>query len=446
MSIAIREWKSLNEAQRREILERSEADISEAEETVAEIIKDVRLRGDEALIDYSRKFDKADISELGIEVEDSEFDRAANILSGEVKSALDYAVENVKRFHEAQRPSVMEYITIRPGITAGERPSPIDSVGLYVPRGRGSFPSMLYMLAVPAVIAGVPRISIVTPPLPDGSVDPACLYAARLCGVEKVYRCGGAQAIAALAYGTESVEPVVKVVGPGSRYVTAAKRLLSRRIDPGPPAGPSESIILADASADAYTVALDLLIEAEHGSDSAALLITDDMGLAGRVKKYVDEYLPSIPEPRRTYIRDVFAGYGGIIIADDMDEAIDLVNDFATEHLQVQSEDPSRYLPRLRNAGEILLGSGVPFSIANYAVGPNAVLPTGGRAKTWSAVSVRDFMKFTSVIDVQAEAYGEIAAHSEVLARYEGFYTHEKALAYRREMPLWAKKRQSDHD
>jgi histidinol dehydrogenase len=440
MTIPVRTWDSIPEGERRRMMRRSESDIADAEVAVRPILEAVRTTGDAAIIDFTGKFDKADIRALPLAVTPEEFDAAEKMLSGEVKSSLEYAVENVRRFHMSQRPSSGGFEEIRPGIQAAERPTPIDSVGLYVPRGRGSFPSMLYMLAVPAVIAGVPRISIVTPPLEDGSVDPACLYAARLCGVETVYRCGGAQAIAALAYGTESIDPVIKVVGPGSRYVTAAKRLLAELIDPGLPAGPSESIVVAAEGADPYTVALDLLIEAEHGSDSAALLLTADGELADAAAGYIEAYLEEIPQPRRGFIEDVFAGYGGIIVTADTDEALRIADMFATEHLQIQGSDPEKYLDKIRNAGEILLGSNTPFSLANYAVGANAVLPTGGRARTWSAVSVRDFVKYTSVVKISDEGYRELAPRVRALAEYEGFYTHANAISARQQRPRWARK------
>jgi histidinol dehydrogenase len=443
MSISIKSWSEVPEAQRQKIFQRSEIDITKAEAAVAPIIEDVARRGDIALAEYAARFDGADISGMPIRVSEEEFTKAADSLDDKVVQALEYAVGNVRRFHESQRPEPFELQTVRPGIFAGERPTPIDSVGLYVPRGRGSFPSMLYMLAVPAIIAGVPHIAVATPPLPDGSVDPACLYAAKLCGVDRVYRCGGAQAIAALAYGTESVEPVIKVVGPGSQYVTAAKRILADLIDPGLPAGPSESIVLADEGADPYTVALDLLIEAEHGSDSAALLITSSRLLAEEVAGYIDAYLEEVPEPRQGFIRDVLQGYGGIIVTVDMREAVDITNRFATEHLQIQSKDPEQYLDSIRNAGEILLGSRAPFSMANYAVGANAVLPTGGRARTWSSVSVRDFMKYSSVVKISEAGYQDAAPHVETLAEYEGFFTHGHALKYRRNPPAWARNKQN---
>lgn len=276
-----------------------------------------------------------------------------------------------------------------------------------------------------------PHIAIATPPQSDGRVDAACLYAARVCGIDRVYRMGGSQAIAALAFGTETVSAVKKIVGPGSSYVNAAKRLLSDIIDPGLPAGPSESIIVADGQADPWLVTLDLFTEAEHGSDSSSILITDSLELAGAVKDEAEQYLEEIPEPRRSFVRDVFSNYGAIFLMDSIAESLELVNAFAPEHLQIQTSNPREHLRAVRNAGEILLG--VPFTVANYAAGANAVLPTGGRAGTWSAVSVQDFMKFSSVVEIDDAGYGELERHCRVLANYEGFFTHHEALARRKQ-------------
>ena len=290
---------------------------------------------------------------------------------------------------------------------------------------------MLYMMAVPARLAGVPRICVTTPPNSDGGVDAACLYAARLCGVHEVYRLGGAQAVAALAYGTDSITAVDKIVGPGSPFVSAAKRLLSGVVDTGLPAGPSESIVLADGSADPWKVALDLTIEAEHGPDSSALLVTDSPDLSERVTKALTRIVADLPEPRRGYVEAVLNGYGGIILADGMREAAEIVNTYAPEHLQLQTSDPWDTLGLIENAGEILLGDSIPFSVANYAAGPNAVLPTGGKARTWSPVSVRDFMKFSSVIYSTKAALDRIAPSVIRLAEYEGFPSHAAALTRR---------------
>lgn len=431
MSIAVRRWKDLPEEDQRRILSRSQSDITALEERVRPIIEAVRHEGDAALLRFTRDFDGVDLAGKGIAVDAEEFSDAAQLLSHEVRDALDFAIENVRRFHRSQVSHHMATVEVRPGIIASERITPISSVGLYVPSGRGSFPSMLYMLAVPAVLAEVPTIVVTTPPGADGTVDPAVLYAAQRCGVREVRRVGGAQAVAALALGTESVPAVRKVIGPGSAWVAAAKRLLADTVDVGLPAGPSESIVLADGEADPWLVALDLMIEAEHGSDSSALLVTDSPTLAKGVAAYVDHLLQDVPQPRRTYLEDVFSGYGGILITATTTEAVELVNRFAPEHLMIHSADPRALAAEITEASEVLLGPHSAFSLANYAAGANAILPTGGWAHTWGPVSVRDFQKSSSLVEITRDGYQAMRDHVIALADYEGFHTHAAALRLR---------------
>lgn len=433
MEIHIRKWKDYSDEDKKHMFQRSETDISEVESSVAEILEQVRQRGDDALLDFTLRFDKVDLHNLPLQVQPEEFEKAEASLDSQLKSSIEFAIHTIWDYHLPQKPESIHMKELHPGLIAGERAMPIDSVGLYVPRGRGSFPSMLYMLAVPAKIAGVPSIQIVTPPNPDGSVDAACLYAAKLVGVEKVLRVGGAHAIAALAYGTKSFDTVLKVVGPGSSYVTAAKRLLASKIDAGLPAGPSESMVVADEQADAWNTALDLMVEAEHGSDSCALLLTDSVALAREVKKNVAEIGTTLAEPRAGFVQDVFDRYGGIIITETIDEATDIVNRFAPEHLLINTCEPFTTMNKITNAGEILLGHHLPFSAANYTTGANAVLPTGGWAKSYSPVSVRDFMKFSSVVYAEKSAYRQLKEHVVRIADYEGFITHGNALKMRRE-------------
>jgi len=436
MNIPIYFWKSMAQEDRLRIFTRSESDISAIQSQVQEILSTVQVHGDEALRKFSKLFDKAEFNNLPLLVTDQEFNDAEKTLSIDVKSALDYAIENVWKFHEGQKPKSMEFHQIRPGILAGERAKPISSVGLYVPRGRGSFPSMLYMLAIPAKIAGVPNISIITPPGPGGEIDSACLYAAAKIGVRNVYRVGGAQGIGALAYGTESIPKAQKVVGPGSAYVTAAKRLVSNILDPGLPAGPSESILWSDGSGNPYNLALDLLIEAEHGADSSALFITESEDLAKQVAQEVPKMIAATPEPRRTFLNQVFSsqGYGGIIVTDNPEESAEIINSYAPEHLSIQTKHPWDSAELITNAGEILLGHHLPFSAANYLTGANAVLPTGGKAMSWSGVSVRDFISYSSIVQVSEKGYQDLEDHVIALAEYEGFPRHALALKDRKKL------------
>ncbi len=433
MDIAVQQWGDLSAQDRLRYLTRSEADISDVTHSVSELVDAVRRDGDSAIRDATLRFDKIDLTGTPLAVEPAELDAAEASLDGKVRSALDYAIENVRRFHENQVEQGLQLREIRPGILAGERSRPIPSVGLYVPRGRGSFPSMLYMLAVPAAVAGVADIAVVTPPGPGGSVDPACLYAARACGVHRIYRVGGPQAIAALAYGTDEVPRVHKIIGPGSAYVSAAKRIVNGDVDVGLPAGPSESMIIADRDADPFKVAVDLIIEAEHGADSSAVLVTPSLPVAEAVATIVPELIAALPEPRRTFVSEVFSHYGAIFQCSDIEEAADIVNQFAPEHLQIQTLNPWETLSLIEHAGEILLGDTTPFSVANYLAGANAVLPTGGKARTYSAVSVRDFVKYSSVVHVTEKGLAEAADHVIALADYEGFPAHAGALRRRYE-------------
>jgi histidinol dehydrogenase len=316
---------------------------------------------------------------------------------------------------------------VAPGVLSGERVTPIASAGLYVPRGKGSFPSVMLMLCTPAVIAGVPRLAVCTPPGPDGSVDAASLVAARICGVETVYKVGGAQAIAALAYGTETVHRVDKIVGPGNQYVSMAKRLVYGVVDPGPPAGPSESIVLADSSAEPAVVAHEWLVEAEHGPDSAALLVTDSADLADAVQKLVVDLVAALPDQRRAFVTSVLAGYGGVVLTADLAASVDFVNEYAPEHLRVLCQNPFELLPRISNAGEVLLGPYTSIPFGNFAIGLNAILPTGGHARSYSCVGVHTFLKYSSFAYVSAEGAREIAPTALELAKWEGFPAHEAA-------------------
>ncbi len=431
MKINFYKWNETSTEVREKIFKRSESDITKDLETVKKILEEVRTRGDKALREFTLKFDKCNLDKLSIKVKEEEFRNADNTLSPQLKTAIKRAIANVRKFHSSQKPTTIKEMEIEPGIFAGEKYTPIASVGLYVPRGRGSFPSMLIMEAIPAVIAGVPTIAVVTPPERDGTVDAATLYAAKECGVTNIYRIGGAQAIAALAYGTETIPKVVKILGPGSKYVAAAKRLLYGVVDTGVPAGPSESIILADKTADPYRLALDLIIEAEHGADSSAILVTPEIFLAEKVMETLPNLIEELKEPRKSFVESVLSNYGGIILTESLQSAVDFVNEFAPEHLQIASSEPHALLHMVKNAGEILLGQNTPFTLANYAAGPNAILPTGGHAKTFSPLSLYDFMKFSSVVYITKEASHNLAQDVVKLADYEGFQAHAMALKKR---------------
>jgi histidinol dehydrogenase len=432
MTVRVLTWATLTEGERRKILARSEQDISDVIPRVREIIDRVRSGGDAALIEYTKQFNAADLAGRPLRVSDQEIEDAEKGLAPAVKEAIRFCADNVRTYHEEQLPGPMTLGEVLPGVYAGERAAPLASVGLYAPRGKGSFPSSTYMMTVPAQVAGVKRIVVVTPPDAAGLCDPATIFAAHLCGAHEIYRVGGVQALAALAYGTQSIRPVVKFLGPGNQYVTAAKRLLYGVVDVGLPAGPSESMVLADGSADPRLLALDVMIEAEHGPDSQALLVTEDEACARSVAGLLPGLVGELPEPRRSYVTKVLAQYGGIILARDATEAAEIANAVAPEHLQIATQDPLATLSLITNAGEILLGQHTPFSLANYAIGANAVLPTGGKAATYSPLSVRDFMKYTSVARLTAGGYESLKDAAITLADYEGFPAHAKALRERR--------------
>src|SRR5579872_2073741 len=406
------ELSHLDATQRARLLRRAELQIDELVERVSPIVRAVRKRGDDALIEFTARFDRVQLTPAQLRVSPAEIEAAHRTLDKDVYAAIQHAISNVRAFHQRQMPHEQWFTQVAPGVMAGEKITPISSVGLYVPRGKGAFPSVMYMLATPASIAGVPRIVVCTPPGPNGYIDAASLVAADLCGVHEIYRVGGAQAIAALAYGTATIARVHKITSPGSGFVSAAKRLLYGTVDVGLPAGPSESILLADSNADPELVARDLLIEAEHGPDSSSLLVTDSRPLAEAVMSLLPEKIAALPEWRQKFCRTVWEapeGTGGIVLTANMQEAINFVNEYAPEHLEVQVREPFAMLPQLKNAGEILLGAYTPFCTGNYCVGTNAILPTGGFAHTFSCTTVYDFLKRTGVAYLTQEGYASVS-------------------------------------
>ena len=428
------ELAKLTETERAALLERTEADLSSFVAPVARIVEQVRHGGDQAIVELAQSIDKTTLDPAALEATSEEFETAEKSLSQDVKDAILYATDNIRRFHERQKPEEMWVMEVRPGAFAGERWTPIGSVACYVPRGKGAFPSVMMMTTIPAVVAGVMEIIVLTPPTPEGGIDAASLYAAKTAGVTRVFRVGGAVAVAAAAFGTESVPRVAKIVGPGSPWVVAAKRHLADKIDTGLPAGPSESIVLADATANPDIAALDLLIEAEHGADSSAYLVTDSREIAERALARLPELIAPLGAERQGYIHAVLCGKcGGIVLAPSWDEAVRFTNDYAPEHLGILSAEPWAHLGAITDAGEILLGENTPMTIANFCLGPDCVLPTGGWAKTFSALGVQDFMKRSSLGHITRKGFAEPAHHARVLATYEGFEAHARALSEVRE-------------
>ncbi|MBO9310247.1 MAG: histidinol dehydrogenase [Chloroflexi bacterium] len=433
--IQVRDLATLSPEELKMIMRRAEQDITALLPQAQQVIDAVRERGDEALVEYVRQFDAKDYTAEHLRVSDADFERAYAQVGAEVVEAIRRAHANIQRFHAEQMPEPMWFMEVEKGIMAGEKITPIASAGLYVPRGKGAFPSVMLMLTVPAKVAGVPRIVVVTPPDSQGKADPAALVAADIAGVREVYAVGGMAAIAGLAFGTQSLPRVSKIIGPGSSYVSAAKRLLYGVVDVGLPAGPSESIILCDETADPRLAALDLLVEAEHGPESAALLVTHSRAVADEVLRLLPEYIAELPEWRRKFVENVLSAYGGILLTRNLEESIAFVNDYAPEHLEVLTADPFSTLNRIQNAGEILLGSYTPIPLSNYALGLNAILPTGGFARSFSSVSVWDFLKRSGIGYCNREGYERLHEITVRLADYEDFPAH--AMALRKRRAIW---------
>ncbi|GHG86217.1 histidinol dehydrogenase [Pseudodonghicola xiamenensis] len=428
--VNVQRLNSLTAEERAGLVKRSESDLSFFLEKVQPILDAVRTEGDEALVRFGRELDKAAVTKDTLKVSEAEFDEAFGLVDDKVIEAIRFGISNIRSFHEEQAPEPMWLKEVRPGAFAGDRFLPINSVALYVPRGKGSFPSVTMMTAVPGVVAGVPNLAIFTPPGPDGKVDAATLVAARIAGVETVYKAGGAQAVAAAAYGTETVRKAHKIVGPGSPWVVAAKRLLAGVIDPGLPAGPSECVILADDTVSGGLAALDLLIEAEHGPDSSAWLVTSSERVVAEALEALPELWGQMTEQRVEFSRTVLTGTsGGIVLAETMEDACAFVNEYAPEHLEILSTKPFEYLGDITEASEILMGTHTPVSIANFALGPNAVLPTSRGANTYGPLSVSDFVRRSSIGYVTEKGFSQMASAAKTLAEYEGFSSHANAVS-----------------
>ncbi|HHU75518.1 MAG TPA: histidinol dehydrogenase [Firmicutes bacterium] len=413
------------------LLRRSEIDIEKYTPLAREVIARVRREGDRALLYYTNKFDGVSLEKEQLPVATGEIEEAYRTLDGKTRDTLEYAAVNIRKFHTEQLPGEMWMKELGKGIMAGEKVAPLPDVCLYVPRGKGSFPSVMLMLGIPAVVAGVPRIIVCTPPGKGGKIDAATLAAAHIAGVKEIYRVGGMQAIAAVAYGTETVPRCCKVLGPGNAYVSAAKRALYGVFDVGLPAGPSEAIILADEFADPQVVSLDMLIEAEHGPDSASLLVTHGEELAIKVRLQVERLMEELPARRRSFVERVFNNYGGIVLTENLDASVEFINDYAPEHLEVLTVEPFALLPRLKNAGEILLGPCTPITLCNFVLGPNAILPTGSFARSYSGVSVHDFLKRSSFGYVTPDGFAGLKDAAAHFAEIEGFAAHALAIKKR---------------
>ena len=399
----------------------------DVDEAVAGIIAAVVARGDEALIEFTRRFDRHDPGAGGLRVSEAELDDATAAADPVALDALRLAARRIESYHRAQVPAGYDE-TDEEGVRLGWRWTAIEAVGLYVPGGTASYPSSVLMNALPAKVAGVERIVMVVP-TPDGIVNPLVLAAARLAGIDEVYRIGGAQAVAALAYGTSTVEPVAKIVGPGNAYVAAAKRRVFGQVGIDMIAGPSEVLILADESANPDWVAADLLAQAEHDTAAQSILITDSAALADEVERAIKSQLATLP--RGEIAGASWRDYGAIIVVPDLAAAIPLVDRIAPEHLEIEAEAADALAATVRNAGSIFLGSHTPEAMGDYVAGPNHVLPTARSARFSSGLGVLDFMKRTSFLRCDARSLARLGPAAIALGRAEGLEAHARSIAIR---------------
>ena len=402
----------------------SEADVGAA---VAAILADVRTRGDAALVEYTRRFDRLDLASVPIRISADEIAKARARVSPDLIEALATAASRIEAFHRRQLPEGFDYVD-DVGVGLGMRWTPVEAAGLYVPGGRAAYPSSVLMNAVPARVAGVSRLVMVVP-TPDGVVNEMVLVAAELAGVDEIYRIGGAQAVAALAYGTESIRPVDKIVGPGNAYVAEAKRQVFGTVGIDLIAGPSEILIVADGESDPAWVAADLLSQAEHDPDAQAILITDSADLADRTARAVEGMLVTLP--KREIAAESWKRFGAIILVPSLDQAPPLVDRLAPEHLELSVAEPDRLAARIRNAGAIFLGRHTPEAVGDYIGGPNHVLPTSRSARFSSGLGVLDFMKRTTLLRCSADNLGKLGPAAIRLAEAEGLEAHARSISIR---------------
>lgn len=402
---------------------------AEVDAAVTAILADVRTRGDAALIELSRRFDGLDLAAAGIAVGAEEVEAAWRACDGATIAALTLARDRIRDHHQRQLPRSERYRDAV-GVELGDRWTAVESVGLYVPGGLASYPSSVLMNAVPAAVAGVPRIVMVVPS-PNGVLNPLVLAAAKLAGVSEIYRIGGAQAVAALAYGTATIAPVAKIVGPGNAYVAAAKRQVFGAVGIDSIAGPSEVLVIADADNDPEWIAADLLAQAEHDTAAQSILMTDDAGLADAVVAAVERQLATLP--KKDIAGESWRQFGAVIVLGSLEEAPALADRIAAEHLEISTRDAEKLAERIRNAGAIFLGKLTPEVIGDYVAGSNHVLPTARSARFSSGLGVLDFMKRTSILKLDPRALADLGPAAMTLAAAEGLEAHRRSVAIRLE-------------
>jgi histidinol dehydrogenase len=428
MNITALRIDDLTQEKRKAIMERSMEDISGIYEDVRKIVEDVRARGDAVALGHYRKH-KPDITPADLEVTRAEIDAAYREMDPKVVGYLKVAAQNIVKFHEAQLEREMWSIEVMEGILAGRITRPMDIVGCYIPGGTAAYPSSILMTVLPAKVAGVREIVAVTPPKPGMIGNAATLVAADIAGCHRIFKVGGPWGVAGLAYGTETMPRVHKIVGPGNKYVTAAKMLVYGQVDIDSPAGPSEALILADHTGDPRLIAVDFLSQVEHDPDSAAVLVTTSEKLAASVCEIINREYPSLP--RKEIFESSLAKHSYVLIAKDMDQAIDFTNEYATEHLQVLTEDPFITLNRIKHAGSIFLGPYAPVPVGDYASGTNHVLPTGQCARMFSGLSVDDFIKKPTFQYLSRQGLAALKDVVVTLAEAEGLPIHARAVRAR---------------
>jgi len=410
-------------------LNRGKSDLSSIISTVKQIVDNVKENGDSALVDYTEKFDKVSLNPSTLQVSENEIKQAYKKLDQNQIDALQTAADNIAAFHKKQ---IREKWTIKKteGVTLGQVMRPLASVGVYAPGGKAAYPSSVLMSAIPAKVAGVDRVIVCSPPRQGEDISLALLVAADIAGVDEVYRVGGAQAIAAMAYGTASMKSVAKIVGPGNVYVTASKIEVSRDVAIDVPAGPSEVLVIADESANSAYVAADLLAQAEHDPQAWAILVTCSEKIAAEVQEQIGAQLKSLS---RTQIIESSLKKSLIITTKDISEAIEISNLIAPEHLQIQTKDPNQVFNKIRNAGAVFLGKYSPVSFGDYSSGLNHVLPTAGYAKIYSGLSSLDFVKTMNFLECTKEGFDNLKDTAVTIAEMEGFDAHAKAVSIREE-------------
>lgn len=415
------------EVKNEEIFARTVPEVN-VEAIVSEIIENVKTNGDKALFEYCKKFDKAELTSLAVTKE--EIDEAVNSVEPEFLEILKKAADNIRKFHEKQKRNSF-IINDEDGIVMGQKIIPVDKAGIYVPGGTAAYPSTVLMDSIPAKIAGVPEVIMVTPPTKDGKVNPVILAAAFVAGIDKIFKVGGAQAVAALAYGTESIPKVDKIVGPGNAFVAEAKKQVFGKVSIDMIAGPSEILIVADKNTVPKYAAADLLSQAEHDKMASAVLVTDSMELAENVSKELEKQIPLLA--RAEIARESIDKNGKIIVADNLRKAIDIANEIAPEHLELCVDSPFDYLDGIRHAGSVFMGRNCPEALGDYFAGPNHTLPTSGTAKFSSPLSVDDFVKKTQYTYYTKDALARVAKDVEYFAKKEGLTAHAKSAVIRTE-------------